>query len=169
MNDSILFMVAQADSINPGVKNADGGRQLSKYVVNVDNHLYAEVIEYFLCKCLQFVSADDTFGGFHIFQEDLSSIRKLDMLYKEVQTLLGYLSNLPTMMVELLPRHSEKIIKFIIEEGWLQPNKKASIRDITRILGLLQSICNIVILGHAQLLVLQHLLADQIRIAYNAA
>lgn len=72
-------------------------------------------------------------------------------------------------MVELSLRRREKIIKFIIEEGWLLPGKRASIRDIARILGLLQSICDIFIWGQAQLLVLQQLLAEQIRKAYNIA
>ena len=170
MDDSIPFTAAQADSLNPGVINKDGSCQPSQYVSHVDDHLYAEVLEYLrrVIAC-SFVSADDTFGGSHVFQEDLISVRKLNMLYKEIRTLLSYLPNLRTMMVELSPRRREKIIKFIIKEGWLHPNKRASIRDIARILGLLQSICDIFIWGQAQLLVLQHLLADQIRAAYNVA
>ena len=171
MDDSIPFTAAQADSINPGVINADGSCRPSQYVGHVDDdHLYAEVMEFLrrVIAC-SFVSANDAFGGSHEFQEDLISVRKLNMLYKEIGTLLGYLPNSRTLMVELSPRRREKIIKFIIEEGWLHPNKRASIRDIARILGLLQSICDIFIWGQAQFLVLQHLLADQVRKAYNAA
>lgn len=38
-----------------------------------------------------FVSADDAFGGSHEFQEDLISIKKLNMLYKEIRTVVHFL------------------------------------------------------------------------------
>ena len=105
MDDSIPFTAAQADSLNPGVINKDGSRRPSQYVGHVDDQLYTEVLEYLrrVIAC-SFVSADNTFGGSHEFQEDLISVRKLNMLYKEVRTLLGYLPNLRTRMVELSPR-----------------------------------------------------------------
>ena len=148
MDASIPFAKAQADSLNPGVKNEDGSRKPSTYVGHVDDHLYAEVAE-FLRRAIacSFVAADDAFGGSHKFQEDLISTRKLNMLYKEIRILLGYLPNTRTMMVEISPRCREKIIKFILEEGWLLPGKQATIRDIARILGLLQSICDIFLWG----------------------
>lgn len=141
MDISIPFAKAQANSLNTGVKNVDGSRKSSTYVGYVGNHLYAEVAK-FLCRAIacSFVSANDTFGGSHEFQVDLISAQKLNMLYKEIRVLLGYLPNSRTMMVEISPCRREKIVKFILEESLLLPEKKTSIRDIARILYLLQSI-----------------------------
>ena len=68
-----------------------------------------------------------------------------DIFY--VCTLLGYLPNLWTMMVALSPRRRATVIKFIIVKRRLLLGKRASIRDIARILGLLQSSCDIYVWG----------------------
>ena len=50
-------------------------------------------------------------------------------------------------MVELSPRRRATVIEFIIDKRRLLLGKRASIRDIARILGLLQSSCDIYVWG----------------------
>ena len=115
------------------------------------------------------VSVDEAFGGSHEYQEDVLSDEKLNLLFEEVRLLLGKLPNSRLMVVDLSPRRREKIINYILEEGWLDTRTSATIRDIARLLGLMQSICDIFLWGQAQLLVLQQLLASCIRSGYQYA
>ena len=51
---------------------------------------------------------------------------------------------------------------------WLA-RSHSNLRELARILGLLQSICDIFLWGQAQLLILQQLLAVEVKKAYNLA
>ena len=169
VDTTLDFTQAERDSLNPGVFDDNDNRLGAVYVGHVDDTIYASTkVDLERTVACSLVSATETFGGNHECQEKIISEIKLDMDYKERRVLLGYLPDSRTMMVGLSPRRRKKIIQYIEAEGWLLP-KSASIRDIARILGLLQSICDIYLWGQAQLLVLQQLLGDCIRKGYNVA
>ena len=170
MNDDIPFACANADSMNTGVFDEDGNRLPTKFTAHVDDNIFAEVAQYLKRSvAASIVSVDEAFGGSHEYQEDVLSDEKLHLLYKETRLLLGHLPNSRSMTVEISPRRREKTIQFILEEGWLDSRTSASIRDIARLLGLMQSICNIFLWGQAQILVLQQLLATAVQRGYQLA
>ena len=102
--DTRPFAQANPDSLNTGVK--DGNKRLPPgYHPHVDDHLYADIGEYFaLAVAASIVSLEDSFGGSHVFQEDVLSDEKLHLIYREIRIVLGYQPNTRTMMVELSPR-----------------------------------------------------------------
>ena len=143
MSDDVPFAQANADAFNEGAFNSDGSRKPATYMGHVDDHLTAEIEQYLRRAIVcSFIGAEEAFGGSHQHQEDLISDKKLDMLYKEERLLLGNLPNSRTMMVGLSPRRREKTIKYIREVGWLT-RKQSSLRELARVHGLLQLICDI--------------------------
>ena len=164
------FSKANKDSLNLGALDGNKNRLPPAYTAHVDDNIFAEVAQYLpRSVAASVVSVDDVFGGSHEYQEDVLSDEKLNLTYEERRILLGLFPNSRTMMVLVSPRRREKTIKYIEYEGWTTTKLKATIRDIARILGLLQSICDIFIWGQAQLLILQQLLAEAIRKGYKAA
>ena len=69
------------------------------------------------------VAVNDVFGGNHPYQEEVLSDDTLNLLYQEVQLLLGYLANSHTMQVDILLQRREKIILHIDAEGWESSRK----------------------------------------------
>ena len=95
--------------MNTGVKDANNDILPPGFHPHEDNHLYADVEEYFsLAVSTSVVSLDDSFGGSHVFQKDVLSDEKLLVIYREIRTLLGNQPNTRTMMVEPSPRQREK-------------------------------------------------------------
>ena len=169
-DDNIDFAPANGDAHNAGVFNTDGTRMPPAFTGHVDDHIYADVIaELRKAVACSLVSADDAFGGSHATQEDIISDEKFNSLYREIRLILGHLINTRTMMVQISPRRREKTIDHIEEEGWATTRTVATIREVARILGLLQSLCDIFIWGQAKLLVLQQLMGEAIRNAYKRA
>ena len=171
MDPTIPFARVNSDSLNRGVVDRVTRKRFGpSFVGHVDDTLYVatkkDLKSMIACS---FVAADETFGGNHKFQEKIISEPKLNMDYKETRVVLGYQPNTRTMMVELSPRRRDKTVCYIIDEGWLQPKKRATILEISQLLGLLQSICDIYLWGQAQLLVFQQLLGDCIRRGHNIA
>ena len=102
-----------------------------------------------------------------MYQEDIVSDEKFNAIYKEIRILLGYEPNTRSMSVQISPRRQDKIIIYIEDEGWVLNRTSATIREIAHLLGMLQSICDIFMWGQAQLLILQQLLAQEIREGYQ--
>ena len=99
------FAQANADSQNTGVLDVNGDRLPPVFVAHVDDHLYADNKEYFpRGVAASVVGLDDSFGGSHVFQEDVLSDEKLRLIYKELRIVLGFQPNNRTMMVEISPR-----------------------------------------------------------------
>jgi len=170
MSADIPFGQANRDALNPGVYDENGKRKPTSFTAHVDDNVYAEIAKYLRrAIAVSMVSVDESFGGSHEYQEDILSDEKLNLLYEEIRILLGRLPNSRSMIVDISPCRREKTITYIEQEGWLDQKRDATIRDIARIFGLLHSICDINIWGRAQLLVLQHLLAECIRNSYNLA
>ena len=66
--DARPFAQANADSLNPGVKDRHGNRLPPGYHPYVDDHLYSDIAEYFaLVVAASIVSLEDSFGGSHEF------------------------------------------------------------------------------------------------------
>ena len=165
----VKYGKANQDSLNQGKFDDEGNRKSPDYRGWVDDHFFVDTEQYFhrtIACSLQ--AAEDTFGGSHPHQEDIIAGNKYVPQYQETRTLIGFHPNTRTMMVELSPRRRDKITKYIHEEQWLT-REWATIREIAIVLGLLQSICDIFLWGQAQLLVLQQLLARQVRKGYNIA
>ena len=163
------FAKANPDSLNKGVK--EGNRRLPPgFHPHVDDHLYADIAEYFArAVAASIVSLEDSFGGSHVFQEDVLSDEKLHLIYREIRIVLGYQPNTRTMMVELSPRQREKIIAFIEFHGWATTKSTATIKELAQILGLLQNACYIFPWGLAQLFIVQNLLKENITKAFDNA
>ena len=104
-----------------------------------------------------------------MYQEDIVSDEKFNAIYEEIRILLGYEPNTRSMSVRISPRRRDKIIIYIEDEGWVLNRTSATICETARLLGMLQSICNIFMWGQAQLLILQQLLAQEIREGYQRA
>ena len=115
--------------MNTGVKDENGDRRPPGFHPHVDDHLYSDVAKNFaLAVSTSVVSLEDSFGGSHLFQEDVLSDVKLHLIYREIRTVLGYQPNTRTMMVELSPRQKKKIIVFIEFHGWATTKSTTTIR-----------------------------------------
>ena len=133
--DTRPFSQANPDSLNTGVKD-ENKRLPPGYHPHVDDHLYADIGEYFaLAVAPSIVSLEDSFGGSHVFQEDVLSDKKLHLIYREIHIVLGYQPNTRTMMVELSPRQREKIIAFIEFRGWATTKSTATIKELAQNFG----------------------------------
>ena len=129
--DTRPFAQANPDSLNTGVKDRHGNQLSPGYHPHVDDHLYSDVKKYFaLAVAASTVSLEGSFGGSHVFQENLLSEEKLHLIYREIRIVLGYQPNTRTMMVELSPRQREKIIAFIEIHVWTTTKSIASIKEI---------------------------------------
>jgi hypothetical protein len=169
-DDERPFGKANKDSLNPGVLNADGSRQPPEYAAHVDDNIYADVEEFLPLTIAASVTAlEDVFGGNHPNQEPVLSDEKLHLFYQEFRTLLGHEPDSRSMKVRISRRRREKILAFIREEGWLEKHKKATIKEIAQLLGMLQSACEFFDWGMAQLLVMQDLLRGCIQRGFNLA
>ena len=137
--EGLPFAKANADSLNKGVYDANGLQIAPDYQGHVDDHFWAEILPYLkLLIGASVVAVNDVFDGNHPYQEVLSD-EKLNLLYQEVRLLLGYFLNSRTMCVDISPRRREKIILYIEAEGWVSSRKSATIQELARIVGLLQS------------------------------
>ena len=155
---------------NKGVLDVNGDRLPPVFVAHVDDHLYADNKEYFpRAVAASVVGLDDSFGGSHIFQEDVLSDEKLRLIYREIRIVLGYQPNTRTMMVEISPRQREKIITFIEFHEWVTTKETATIKEIAQILGLLQNACDIFSWGMAQLFIVENLLRVHVKKGFNLA
>ena len=125
------YSQANLDSLNQGMLDTNGNRNPPTYVGHVDDHLYADIAAYFPRTVACSIQAlEDTLGGSHEFQEDVLSDEKLNMTYREYQTVLGFQPNTRTMMVKISPRQKDKIIHFIEFEGWHNTKKQATIKEV---------------------------------------
>ena len=96
------------------VLDVSGNRLLPDFVAHVDDQLYTDVKKYFpLALPTIVVSLNDSFGGSHMFQEDVLSDEKLRLIYKEMRTVLGNQPNTHTIMVKLSPRQGKRSLHLL--------------------------------------------------------
>ena len=166
--DSRPFAPAKKDSHNTGVFTEAGTRLPPPYPMQVDDCLYADVADHFpRTVAASVVALEDVFDGHHSYQDPPLSLEKLNPIHKEQRLLLGHMPDTRTMVVKLSPRRATKIIAYLETEGWLNINHKATIRDIAKVTGLIDSACEFFPWGRAQLLVLYALLRQTIKKFYN--
>lgn len=101
------------------------------------------------------------------YQEEVLSDKKLNLLYGETRLLLGYVPNSRTMQVDILLCQYEKIMQHVEAEEWVKTCKSSTLRELTRIVGLLLSVCNIYPWGQAQLLIVQQFKLQYLGINLN--
>ena len=102
--EGLLFAKASADLLNKGVLDANGLQIAPDYQGRVDDHFWAEILPYLkLSIGASVVAVNDIFDGNHSYQEEVLSNEKLNLLYQEVQLLLGYFLNSRTMCVDISP------------------------------------------------------------------
>ena len=162
------FAKAEKDALNLGVFNADNSRKPPTTPMQVDDCLYADVAEHFpLTVAASIASLMDVFDGIHPFQESPLSDEKLNSIHKEQRVLLGHEPDTRSMTVKISPRRVEKILKYLSEEKWITPNKKALIKEIATVAGLIGSAAEYFPWAKAQLLILYDLLRKCISEAYD--
>ena len=122
-----------------------------------------------LTSAASIVALEDTFGPDHPCQEMVLSQEKLDLEYGETRLLVGFVLETRRMVVKLSPRRREKILKMILEQKWLHAGKRATIREIASLIGLLGDAAMYFPWAKAQLLVLTDLLRMCIRRGYHRA
>ena len=126
--EGLPFTKANADLLNKGVLNANGLRIAPDYQGHANDHFWAEILPYLkLLIGASVVAVNDVFDGNHPYQEEVLSNEKSNLLYREVQLLLGYFPNSRTMRVDISPQRREKIILYIEAEDWVSSRKSATI------------------------------------------
>ncbi len=165
--DNRPFASANPDILNTGVKNPDGSRTPPPYPMQVDDCLYADIAEFFpRTVAASVIALEDVFDSHHPYQDPPLSLEKLDPIHREDRLLLGHHLDTRTMMVKLSNRRAEKVLAFLENEGWLRPGHRATITEIARLVGLLDSACEYFPWGKANLLLLHNNLRVAIRRSY---
>ena len=166
------FAQAEKDELNPGVLNDDFSRKPPETPMQVDDCLLADVEEYFpRTVAASIVALEDVFDGNHPYQEAPLSEEKLNPIHSEQRLLTGHVPDSRSMTVKISPRRKEKVMNYLKSEGWLDltKTKRANIKEIATVPGLIGSAGEFFPWAKAQLLLINGLLCTCIKTAYNNA
>ena len=64
---------------------------------------------------------------------------KLILKIFEGRLVVGHCVDTRHMVVHLSERRREKILSYIVEEGWLHPGRKATMKEVAQLLGMFGS------------------------------
>jgi hypothetical protein len=167
-SEAALLAKANQDTLNPGAFRPDGSRLPPPYPHQIDDCLFADVIAHIrLASAASIVALEDVAGAKHPCQPPVLSHEKLELSYAESRLMLGHTIDTRDMTVHLSARRREKLIRFIVEEGWLS-RTSADLREVAVLHGLLLNGAEFCDWAKCQFFLLQRLLRHEITRRYDA-
>jgi hypothetical protein len=137
--DTQSFVRADADSINRGVMDSNNERSAPQFDHHVDDNIYADVSEYMhRTVCSSVLALWQILGFPHEDTPDPLSREKFCGTYTHLRKTLGHLVDSRDMTVGITPEKREILLEELSE--WINVAKEFTLRDISSLHGLLESV-----------------------------